>query len=95
MSFKTFLFLGTLFLTFSACTVSKINRKKVVQRHNISIKETNLKPMQVGNGEFAFNVDITGLQTFVPHNTLSHWAFIQCRYLPASIPQISREPFIM
>jgi len=31
--------------------------------------------MQVGNGEFAYNVDITGLQTFVPHNTLSHWAW--------------------
>jgi len=31
--------------------------------------------MQVGNGEFAYNVDITGLQTFNPHNTMSHWAW--------------------
>ncbi len=32
-------------------------------------------PAQVGNGEFAFSVDITGLQTFVPFNTLSHWGW--------------------
>jgi hypothetical protein len=32
-------------------------------------------PAQVGNGEFAFGVDITGLQTFVPHYTMSHWSW--------------------
>jgi len=31
--------------------------------------------MQVGNGEFAYNVDITGLQTFEHHNTMAHWAW--------------------
>jgi len=31
--------------------------------------------MQVGNGEFAYNVDITGMQTFNPHNTMAHWAW--------------------
>lgn len=32
-------------------------------------------PLQVGNGHFAFSVDITGLQTFAPCNTLSDWAW--------------------
>ncbi|XDG03649.1 hypothetical protein ABKA04_003264 [Annulohypoxylon sp. FPYF3050] len=30
---------------------------------------------QVGNGNFAFNVDNTGMQTFLPFNTLSSWAW--------------------
>ncbi len=30
---------------------------------------------QVGNGNFAFNMDITGLQTFHPFNTLSNWGW--------------------
>ena len=32
-------------------------------------------PLQVGNGEFAFNVDITGLQSVIPFNTLAQWAW--------------------
>lgn len=31
--------------------------------------------MQVGNGEFAFGMDITGLQTFARFNTMSHWGW--------------------
>ena len=55
---------------------NKIDRKAVVERHRIITTSTNPKsPAQVGNGEFAFGVDITGLQTFVPFNTLSHWAW--------------------
>lgn len=53
-----------------------IDRKAVIERHKIITTETNPRsPAQVGNGEFAFGVDITGLQTFVPFNTLSHWAW--------------------
>ena len=33
------------------------------------------RPLQVGNGEFAFGMDITGLQTFAPFNTMSHWGW--------------------
>jgi hypothetical protein len=41
----------------------KIDRKTVVERHKIIITTNNPKsPAQVGNGEFAFGVDITGLQ---------------------------------
>ena len=54
----------------------KIDRRTVVERHKIITTATNPKsPAQVGNGEFAFGVDITGLQTFVPFNTLSHWSW--------------------
>ena len=57
-------------------TKQKINRRAVVERHKIITTATNPKsPAQVGNGEFAFGVDITGLQTFVPFNTLSHWSW--------------------
>ncbi|HOI80234.1 MAG TPA: hypothetical protein PLI30_11610, partial [Petrimonas sp.] len=55
---------------------NRINRKEVVSRHNIvSEKFSKRSPAQVGNGEIAFGVDITGLQTFVPFNTLSQWGW--------------------
>jgi hypothetical protein len=57
-------------------TKQKIDRRAVVERHNVTITSTNPQsPAQVGNGEFAFGMDITGLQTFVPFNTLSHWSW--------------------
>jgi hypothetical protein len=53
-----------------------IDRKSVVGRHEIITHSTNPdSPAQVGNGKFAFDVDITGLQTFVPFNTLSDWGW--------------------
>ena len=56
---------------------AKIDRKAVVDRHRIVTTKTNPRsPAQVGNGEFAFSVDITGLQTFVPFNTMSQWSCI-------------------
>ncbi len=59
-----------------ACFAGKIDRKALVQRHNLTIQENNpKKPMQVGNGEFAYNVDITGMQTFSAHNTMARWAW--------------------
>jgi len=74
---KTTYFLITLFFAlFSACKAGQIDRKALVQRHNVTIHQNNpKKPMQVGNGEFAYNVDITGMQTFNPHNTMAHWAW--------------------
>lgn len=54
----------------------RIDRKAVVERHKIITTSTNPKsPAQAGNGELAFSVDITGLQSFVPFNTLSHWSW--------------------
>ena len=49
---------------------SKINRRAVVQRHNIVINASGQDKisfcdvMAVGNGAFALNIDITGTQTF-------------------------------
>lgn len=53
----------------------KIDRRSVVSRHNV----VHEKPcpdqlLQVGNGEIAFGVDITGLQTSAG-NTLAQWGW--------------------
>lgn len=53
-----------------------IDRYSVVSRHNILTTSTIPKsPAQVGNGVFAFCMDVTGLQTFTPFNTLSDWGW--------------------
>ncbi|WP_304247828.1 hypothetical protein [Parabacteroides gordonii] len=68
-------FLGSIFL-FVACNQSRIDRKALVDRHRIVSTETDPRsPAQVGNGEFAFGVDITGLQTFVPFNMMAQWSW--------------------
>lgn len=42
-----------------------INRQELVSRHNIRLTRADPEsPLSVGNGEFAFTADITGLQTF-------------------------------
>ena len=42
-----------------------IDRKALVRRHNPVLVEWNERtPLSVGNGEFAFTCDFTGLQTF-------------------------------
>lgn len=66
-------------LFFYACSSKEpvvIDRRSVVERHTVFSDSLDVKsPAQVGNGEFAFAVDITGLQTFVPFNTMSHWGW--------------------
>lgn len=53
-----------------------IDRRTVVERHNPHISESlKHSPAQVGNGRFAFGVDVTGLQTFRAFNTLSDWGW--------------------
>lgn len=60
-----------------------INRKKVVERNNPVLNDVDpFSPFTVGNGEFAFSVDITGLQTFngdyadgIPLCTMSNWGW--------------------
>lgn len=61
----------------------KINRRALVQRHNVFVSEFNsLWPLSVGNGKFVFTVDPTGLQTFpdkydegIPLSTMSQWGW--------------------
>lgn len=60
-----------------------IDRFALVNRHNIQVEEFNpLASLTVGNGNFAFTTDITGLQTFykeyetgVSLGTLSNWGW--------------------
>jgi hypothetical protein len=63
-------------------TPIKIDRFALVARHNIERNALDRRtPLQVGNGDLAFSADVTGLQTFVPFNTMSQWAF-HCDPLP-------------
>lgn len=61
--------------------ILKINRKEIVMRHAPVVTEVNPhSPLSVGNGDFAFTVDITGLQTFpesykVPLGTQASWGW--------------------
>jgi len=79
MRFINAIILALLSLTLNACSdnsTSKINRREVVERHIVKTEVFDPNsPAQVGNGEFAFGVDITGLQTFAKFNTMSNWAW--------------------
>ncbi|KAF1973516.1 hypothetical protein BU23DRAFT_554140 [Bimuria novae-zelandiae CBS 107.79] len=53
-----------------------IDRESIVRQYNLKLNRSHPNsPLQVGNGNFAFGVDVTGLQTFLPHNTLSSWGW--------------------
>lgn len=54
-----------------------INRKAVVTRHNLVLTNPNFAgPTQVGNGNFAYGFDITGMQTFNDQfTTMSQWSW--------------------
>jgi hypothetical protein len=65
---------------------SPIDREALVTRHNPIVRSVDYdSPLTVGNGGFAFSVDVTGLQTFpaeyhrngIPLETLSRWAWVQ------------------
>jgi hypothetical protein len=60
-----------------------IDRYALVTRHNPVVSEADpLTPLSIGNGEFAFTADVTGLQTFpefyhkgIPLCTQSQWGW--------------------
>ncbi len=62
---------------------SAIDREALVSRHNPVLRQLDpLSPLSVGNGEFAFTADITGLQTLsreyenaMPLCTMSQWGW--------------------
>jgi hypothetical protein len=72
-----------LILCFCACGNGRINREALVRRHIPAVSEVDvLSPFTVGNGEFAFTVDVTGLQTFaetydkgIPLGTHAQWGW--------------------
>ncbi len=51
----------------------RIDRQALVTRHNIAWNDLKGQ-IPLGNGEFCFNADATGLQTF-GGNTMSHWGW--------------------
>jgi protein-glucosylgalactosylhydroxylysine glucosidase len=63
-------------------SVALIDRAALVARYNPTLSKLDpLSPFSLGNGEFAFTSDITGLQTFpeayqpMPLCTLSQWGW--------------------
>src|ERR671917_376840 len=84
-------FLGTLAasgLTLATPAASQraadvIDRAALVRRHNPTLRKLDpLSPLSVGNGEFAFTGDVTGLQTFpreyetaMPLCTMAQWGW--------------------
>jgi hypothetical protein len=61
-----------------------IDREALVRRHNVHVTRLDPEsPLSVGNGDFAFTADVTGLQSFetvyhkdgIPLETLSSWAW--------------------
>ncbi|WP_320018222.1 hypothetical protein [Labilibaculum manganireducens] len=83
---KQFLLIGIACLALFACqnkVPEKINRYELVTRNNpVVTKIDELSSLSVGNGNFAFTADATGLQTFptnykkgVPLGTQSQWGW--------------------
>ena len=73
-----------LLLAGAAFAAEPIDRHALVTRHNVTLTAAAADcPLQVGNGEFAFSADVTGLQTFpefyelggIPLCTQAHWAW--------------------
>ncbi|KAK0488018.1 hypothetical protein EDD18DRAFT_1110635 [Armillaria luteobubalina] len=63
-------------LLVSTQTLAAIDRYTLVSRYNPSHNASSLTtPMQVGNGNFAFGADVTGLQTFQPFAIMSSWGW--------------------
>src|SRR5215203_3748341 len=69
-----------------AITQKPIDRKTLVERQKvINTKFDSLSSLTIGNGKFAFTVDVTGLQSFpkeykkgIPLGTQSEWGWHSC-----------------
>ena len=84
---KHFLLYGLLLSVFCNCqrtdTRTPIDRFALVTRHNVVLTDPDtLGALSVGNGEFAFTVDASGLQTFageyengIPPGTQAQWGW--------------------
>lgn len=85
---NTLLYTAIAVVLFASCAGSKksntpIDREALVKRHNVQVSGfDSLASLSVGNGNFAFTVDATGLQSFpelykngVPLGTQSQWGW--------------------
>jgi len=77
MKMKTIANICVLILTplmaLQAENATPIDRHALVTRHNITWNDPT-KRLPLGNGEFSFGADGTGLQTFAG-NSMSHWGW--------------------
>ncbi len=77
----------TLLLCSALPAAGPIDRQALVNRHNVAVRSADQwAPLSVGNGEFAFTADITGLQTFPDHYKTSIPLAIQSQWGWHSIP---------
>lgn len=87
-NYALFILVYGLLLTASACQdtpkeSTPIDRHALVTRHNIELQRADtMASLSVGNGEFAFTVDVSGLQTFheayekgISLGTQTQWAW--------------------
>ena len=82
----------TICLLTATVSYAAIDRRTIVSRYNLVRNASSAStPMQVGNGNFAFGMDATGLQTFQPFAILSSWGWkndslpdgkLFCRFFP-------------
>jgi hypothetical protein len=71
------------FVLSASAFAQPIDRHTLVSRHNVVLRNFDAEsPLSVGNGQFAFTADVTGLQTFpeafeksTPLGTLSQWGW--------------------
>jgi hypothetical protein len=74
---------GLFVLLATTVNAAPIDRHALVTRHDVVLRQFDAaNPLSVGNGGFAFTVDVTGLQTFpeafahtTPLGTLSDWGW--------------------
>ena len=72
-----------------------IDRRTLVRRHNPTLRRPDSRsPLSVGNGEFAFTADVTGLQSLAPLCTQSQWGW-HSEPIPAGLApsQLKLEEF--
>jgi hypothetical protein len=81
-----------------ATALAPIDRAALVHRHSPVLRQVDpLSPLSVGNGEFAFTADVTGLQTFpeayeqeTPLCTMSQWGWHSAPPQPGLDPKSLR-----
>jgi len=82
MSTRLFTSLGLFFLAFGL-SAAPVDHRALTARHDVVLTHFDAaNPLSVGNGQFCFTVDATGLQTFpeafektTPLGTLSDWGW--------------------
>ena len=84
MSAVAFVLAASLSVAAAERDSSRIDRRALVSRHDPRVEAVDpSSPLSVGNGQFAFGVDVTGLQSLgelyyaegIPLETLARWAW--------------------